>query len=158
MGRRMPGPCAARTLPGAEKDCPAHGLVPVLNRLPRSIQRRGVAAGEAVGYNQSWVAPSSARIATVSLGYADGYLRSAGNRAAVRLDGVARPVVGRISMDTLTVDVTGVAADRLSPGTLFDVLDDVQDINALAHQAGTNAYEILTNLGARYRRQYLDNP
>lgn len=121
----------------------------------RMIQWRDVAAGEAVGYNETWIAPRPSRIATVSVGYADGYLRSASNRACLRFDGIALRVVGRVSMDTVTVDVTAVDPDRLTPGALFDVLDDVQDINALAQQAGTNAYEILTSLGTRYRRHYL---
>ena len=66
-------------------------------------------------------------MATVSVRYADGYLRSASNRARLRLDGAVLPLVGRVSMD----------------------------INALAAQAGTNAFEILTSLGARCRRRYL---
>jgi alanine racemase len=69
---------------------------------------------------------------------------------------VPLPLVGRVSMDTLTVDLSGVAPERLAAGMALDVIDDVQDINALAMQAGTNAYEVLTSLGARYRRRYLE--
>jgi alanine racemase len=58
-------------------------------------------------------------------------------------------------MDTVTVDATDISPDRLVPGTPVDVINDDHDINALAAQAGTNAYEILTSLGTRYRRQYL---
>lgn len=65
------------------------------------------------------------------------------------------PLVGRVSMDTVTVDVSDVSVERLQPGALFDLIDEEQDINALAQQAGTNAYEILASLGSRYRRQYL---
>lgn len=122
------------------------------------IQWREIATGEAVGYNHTWIASRPSRIATVSIGYADGYLRIGSNRAALRLDSTTLPVVGRISMDTVTVDVTEVAPDRLIPGLLFDVLDEVQDVNVLATQVGTNAYEILTNLGSRYRRHYLNEP
>lgn len=128
---------------------------PVVRVQARLMQWRDVAAGDAVGYNHTWHATRPSRIATVSIGYADGYLRSASNRSHLRLDGVALPLVGRVSMDTVTVDVTEVASSRLVPGTLFDVIDDIQDINALAQQAGTNPYEILTSLGARYHRHYL---
>lgn len=150
-----PGAALYGVAPTIGEPNPMRTVVRIQARL---IQWRDVAAGEAVGYNHTWVAPRASRIATLSVGYADGYLRSASNRASVRLDGVAFPVVGRISMDTVTVDVTEVAPDRLAPGTPFDVVDEVQDINALAAQAGTNAYEILTSLGSRYRRHYLNEP
>lgn len=128
---------------------------PVVRVQARLIQWREIAAGEAVGYNHTWRAERCTRLATVSVGYADGYLRSASNRSQLRFGGQAVPVVGRVSMDTVTVDVTDVAIDQLLPGALFDVVDEVQDINALACAADTNAYEILTSLGARYRREYL---
>jgi alanine racemase len=128
---------------------------PVVYVQARLIQWRDIAPRDAVGYNHTWHAERPSRIATVSVGYADGYLRSASNRACLRLDGAVLPVVGRVSMDTVTVDATGVPADRLEPGTALDVIDDVHDINALAEEAGTNAYEILTSLGARYQRRYL---
>ena len=132
-------------------------MAPVVRIQARMIQWRDVPAGEPVGYNHTWRASRPSRIATVSVGYADGYLRSCSNRAQLRFDGIAVPIVGRVSMDTVTVDVGGVPVDRLIPGSLFDVLDDVQDINALANQAGTNAYEILTSIGARYRRLYTND-
>lgn len=128
---------------------------PVVGLQARLLQWREVATGEGVGYNHAWRAARPSRIATVSVGYADGYLRSLSNRARLHLAGQAVPLVGRVSMDTVTVDVTEVDPAQLVPGALFDLLDAVQDINALAAQAGTNAYEILTSLGARYERRYL---
>jgi alanine racemase len=128
---------------------------PVVRLQGRLIQTRDVAAGDGVGYNHIWHAKWPSRIATVSVGYADGYLRSLSSGARLRLHGRTLPLVGRVSMDTVTIDVTGVPEEQLHPGTLFDLIDEVQDINALAAQAGTNAYEILTNLGPRYQRQYL---
>ena len=130
-------------------------MQPVVRVQARLIQWRELPAGEAVGYNHTWRAARRTRLATVSVGYADGYLRSASNRGQLRFQGRPVPVVGRVSMDTVTVDVTDVAPEALSPGALFDVIDEVQDINALAQAAGTNAYEILTSLGARYHRHYL---
>ena len=86
------------------------------------------------------------------------YLRSASNVARLRLDSISLCLVGRVSMDTVAVDVTEIAVDRLASGTPFDVIDETQDINALAQQAGTNSYEIITSLGSRYRRHYLNEP
>jgi alanine racemase len=132
----------------------ANPMRPVVRVQARLIQWREVGAGEAVGYNHTWRAHRPTRLATVSVGYADGYLRSASNRGQLRFNGVAVPLVGRVSMDTVTVDVTDIDASQLLPGALFDVVDEVQDVNALAAEAGTNAYEILTSLGTRFRRQY----
>jgi alanine racemase len=128
---------------------------PVVRLQGRLIQWREVAAGDGVGYNHAWRAASPGRIATVSVGYADGYLRSLSNRGHLRFQGQRVPLVGRVSMDTVTVDVSGVPADSLVPGAAFDLIDEAHDINALAAEAGTNAYEILTSLGSRYARTYI---
>lgn len=116
---------------------------PVVHLQGRLIQCREVAEGECVGYNHAWRAPRASRIATVSVGYADGYLRSLSSRAQLRFEGRSLPRLGRVSLDA-----TDVPADRLQPGAAFDLIDAVQDINA---------YENLTSLGPRYRRQYLEN-
>ncbi|MEP6502243.1 MAG: alanine racemase, partial [Betaproteobacteria bacterium] len=129
-------------------------LKPVIRVQARLLQWRNVEDGAGVGYNHTWQARRATRIGTISIGYADGFLRSASNSASVRFSGRSLPVIGRVSMDTVTVDVTEVPPDLLVPGALFDVIDEIQDINELARQAGTNAYEILTSLGARYRRHY----
>lgn len=134
----------------------ANPMRPVVRVQARMIQWREVGAGESVGYNHTWQARRATRVATVSVGYADGYLRSSSNRSQLRFGGVALPLVGRVSMDTVTVDVTDIDTASLTPGTLFDVVDDVHDVNMLADEAGTNAYEILTSLGTRYRRQYVN--
>lgn len=147
-----PGAALYGVAPVANAPNPMRAVVRLQGRL---IQTREIAAGEGVGYNHIWHAKWPSRIATVSVGYADGYLRSLSSGARLRLHGRTLPLVGRVSMDTVTVDVTGVPDEHLHPGALFDLIDEVQDINALAAQAGTNAYEILTNLGPRYQRQYL---
>jgi alanine racemase len=147
-----PGAALYGVAPIANAPNPMRSVVRLQGRL---IQTRDIGAGDGVGYNHIWHAKWPSRIATVSVGYADGYLRSLSSGARLRLHGRTLPLVGRVSMDTVTVDVTGVPEEQLHPGALFDLIDDVQDINALAAQAGTNAYEILTNLGPRYQRQYL---
>jgi alanine racemase len=69
--------------------------------------------------------------------------------------GQTAPLIGRGSMDTITVDVTEMPEHQLTSGAQFDLIDSAHDINQVATEAGTNAYEILTSLGPRYRRRYL---
>lgn len=126
----------------------------VVHLSARMIQSHEIPAGQGVGYNHTWVAARPTRVATVSLGYADGFLRSLSNRGLAYLSGHRAPLIGRVSMDMVSLDVTDVPADMLTPDACFDVLGAEQDVNALAAQAGTNAYEILTSLGSRYRRVY----
>jgi alanine racemase len=116
------------------------------------VQVREVAAGETVGYANSWTAPADTRIATISAGYADGLIRAAGRPggALAFSRGQACPVVGRISMDLITVDIGPL--DHV-PDTL-DLLCAEQTVDDLAQAAGTIGYEVLTSLGARYRRRY----
>jgi alanine racemase len=115
------------------------------------IQIRDLEAGEAVGYGCTWTAPAPTRIATLGAGYADGLLRCLSNRARVWAGDVACNLVGRVSMDLLTVDVTHL---REVPEAL-SLLGAHQGIDDLAEAAGTIGYEILTALGPRYRRRYL---
>lgn len=129
-------------------------LRPVVRLQGRIIQWRTVECGEGVGYNHTWKAPHAGRVATVAVGYADGLLRSLSNHMHLRFQGQVLPLVGRVSMDTITVDVSQIHADRLVPGARFDLIDDAHDINAVANEAGTNAYEVLTSLGNRYKRNY----
>ena len=128
---------------------------PVIRLQAPIIQIRTIAPGDRVGYNHTWRASRPTRVATLSVGYADGYLRSLSNRAMVRFMGQTAPLIGRVSMDTITVDVTEMPEHQLTPGAQFDLIDSAHDINQVATEAGTNAYEILTSLGPRYRRRYL---
>ena len=115
------------------------------------IQIRDVEVGETVGYAKGWTAKRMSRIATVSGGYADGLIRAMGNRTALWAGDQKCPLVGRVSMDLVTVDVTDVAYD---PETL-DILGRNQSVDDVATAAGTIGYEILTSLGHRYKRTYL---
>ncbi|MGH6969377.1 MAG: alanine racemase, partial [Stellaceae bacterium] len=94
------------------------------------------------------------RIATVAVGYADGWLRSASDRGSAAIAGRRVPVVGRISMDLLTLDVTGIAANRVRLGAYVDLLDNSYGIDDAAETARTIGYELLTLLGRRYARIY----
>ena len=124
---------------------------PVVRLRVRVLAVRDVAAGEGVGYNAQWAAARPSRIATVSVGYADGFLRALTNRAVAFFDGRPVPLVGRVSMDLSTFDATGEPG--LHPGAWLDLLGS-GGVDALAEQAGTNGYEILTSLGPRYVRRY----
>ncbi len=114
------------------------------------IQTREVAAGEAVGYGQGFIAEADMRLATVSGGYADGLLRALSNNAVLFAGDTPCPLVGRVSMDLITVDVSHLAA----PPEALSILGPHQGIDDLAHAAGTIGYEILTSLGPRYQRDY----
>ena len=129
-------------------------MQPVVRLLGRVLQLRDVDAGMAVGYGGTDRAATRRRVATVAAGYADGYLRAAGAPRAVYLDAMALPVIGRVSMDLITVDVTAAPAHRVRPGTMLELIGANNPPDDLANAAGTIAYEILTGLGRRYRRHY----
>ena len=126
---------------------------PVVRLSLPVIQTRSIAAGEFVGYSATWTADSPRRIATVAAGYADGILRSLSSPSGVQMfaGDIACPVVGRVSMDLITVDVTGL--DVVPPA--LDLICPQQPIDKVADCAGSIGYEILTSLGARYPRTYL---
>ena len=124
---------------------------PVVRLALPVIQTRAVAPGEAVGYGAAWTAERPSVIATVSAGYADGLHRALGRGGVALYAGdTACPLVGRVSMDLLTVDVTELAT---VPAEL-EILNARQGVDALAGIAGTIGYEILTSLGDRYERVY----
>lgn len=114
------------------------------------IQIRDLAPGETAGYGNSWAARRPSRIATLGAGYADGLMRAMGGAAQVFAGGVACPLVGRVSMDLLGVDVTDLAEDP----THMSILCPEQGVDSLARAAGTIGYEVLTSLGPRYARMY----
>ena len=122
---------------------------PVIELELPVVQLRDVAAGEVVGYGNSWQAERPSRIATVSGGYADGLFRALTGRFTLYAGDVPCPVVGRVSMDLLTVDVTDCQGDP----QVLSVIGPHQGIDDLATQARTIGYEVLTQLGRRYRRR-----
>jgi len=128
------------------------GLKAVSLALP-VIQTREVAAGEAVGYGCNWRASQPSIVATVAAGYADGLSRALSGRATLWAGDIPCPLIGRVSMDLITVDVSHL---EVIPDTL-DILGPSQCVDALAAVAGTIGYEILTSLGARYQRRYLES-
>ncbi|SDW95969.1 alanine racemase [Litoreibacter albidus] len=129
---------------------PFAGAKPVVGLDLPVIQTRTVDPGEAVGYAQSYVADSKRVIATVSGGYADGLIRAMSSTATLYAGETPCPLVGRVSMDLITVDVTHL--DDVP--THLSILGPQQSVDQLADAAGTIGYEILTSLGHRYTRSY----
>ena len=133
-------------------------LSPVLRVQSRILQLREVPAGTTVGYGATYSAKSDTRIATVGTGYADGYPWSLGNRGIASVGGHRVPVVGRVSMDLITLDVSGVPDELVQPGCMVDLIGPNISLEEVAERAGTINYEILTRLGQRARRKFLGGP
>jgi alanine racemase len=130
---------------------PFDNAEPVVRLSLPVIQIREIPAGETVGYGNSWTAPAPSRIATLGAGYADGLIRAMTGKARVWHGSTPCPVLGRVSMDSMGVDVTHLPD---MPDAL-DILCPSQGVDVLAAMAGTIGYEILTALGHRYRRDYI---
>ena len=133
---------------------PYDAAIPAVTLSLPVIQTREVAPGESVGYGFAWVAERPSVIATVAAGYADGLPRTLSNRAQLWDGDTACPLVGRVSMDMITVDITDLAEVPKS----LDILGPNQSIDVLADIAGTIGYELLTTLGNRYTRRYQERP
>ena len=133
---------------------------PVASLRARVVSLRTVKAGESVSYGAEWVAPRDARIATIGFGYADGLPRVVQGKARVLIGGRRYPLVGRITMDMVLADVTDAAVpvalgDRVTlVGTDGDETITWDD---LAGWAGTNTYEMLSRLGRRVERLYVED-
>jgi alanine racemase len=123
------------------------------------MQVRTIAEGDTVGYGATWQAQRDSRIAILGAGYKDGVPRALSSRA---VDGPAQlfiggrrcPVIGRVSMDMMAIDVTGLPADSVRRGTRAEILGRNISIDEAAAWAGTISYELLTRLGSRYARLY----
>ncbi len=125
---------------------------PTVRLRARVLAVRDVPAGTGVGYNATWRATGQSRIATAAIGYADGLHRSLSNRGRAFFDGTPVPLVGRVSMDLTTFDVT--QAPGVVPGAWLEIIGPAQTPDDLAVAAATNGYEVLTSLGRRFHRIY----
>lgn len=121
----------------------------------RIVQVRSVCEGDVVGYGAHHVCAGERRIATVAIGYADGWLRSLSGRGQAAIDGAIVPVVGRVSMDSMGLDVTGIAPERVVPGAEVELMGATLTVDDVAADAGTIGYEVLTRLGRRFHRRYV---
>jgi len=120
----------------------------------RILQLRRVDSGETVGYGATFRAGRPSHLATIGLGYADGLMRAIGNKGSGVIAGVRAPVVGRVSMDLVTLDVTDAPRDAVRLGADVEFLGDTISLDEFASLAGTASYEVLTSLGHRMPRHY----
>jgi alanine racemase len=135
-------------------------VAPVVRVEARILQIRDVAPGQTVGYSATYKVERPSRIATVSAGYADGYFRTASaangkSGGAVAFRERLAPVVGRVSMDLITVDVTDLNNPAPQRGDLVELIGPALSLESVGQRAGTIGYEVLTNLGRRFDRVYV---
>jgi alanine racemase len=143
-----------------------YGIAPITNqpnpmrqvvRLQAKIlQVRRVDAGTTVGYGATHRFARPSRLATIGVGYADGFMRSLSNRGGAYVGDRRAPIVGRVSMDLLTIDISDIQEREAQVGSWVDLIGPHNPVDTVAAEAGTIGYEILTNLGRRYHRRYLD--
>jgi alanine racemase len=130
---------------------------PVVKAEARVLQVRDVEAGAAAGYGATWTASGPCRLATLSIGYADGFSRllgSAQGAGRICINGHSAPIAGRVSMDLLIVDVSQLPQDAVKRGDFAQLIGPEVPLEEVAARAGTIGYEVLTSLGDRYARHY----
>ncbi len=128
----------------------AGSIQPVVRLSVRILQVRELEAGDRVGYNGTFICPEPMNVATVSIGYADGYLRAFGDNGTASSQGRELPAIGRVSMDLVILDIS--IAPGLKEGDWVEMNYDLAD----ASQAtGLSQYELLTNLGTRFERRWI---
>ena len=130
-------------------------MLPVISLKIPVIQIRTIRAGSKVGYNGTYQYPHAGRFATIAAGYADGILRSLSNKGQVRFKDFKLPIIGRISMDLMTIDITSLPEHLMQEGDEVELIGSHQPIDDVASFAGTISYEMLTSLGNRYQREYI---
>jgi alanine racemase len=129
-------------------------LIPVATLEAPILQLRRIGPGDTVGYGATWQADRAKTLATVALGYADGFLRAGSSRGFAILGGAVCPIVGRVSMDLITLDVTA-AGKAAKVGAMAQFLGRGAPIDAQAQALDTISYELLTGLGERFERVYV---
>jgi len=130
---------------------PMRGVVTLTAPL---VQVRSIDRGDTVGYGATYSASGPRRLGIAAMGYADGLMRSLSNRGQGVIAGVKCPIVGRVSMDLVTLDVTSVPEGAAHPGTAVEFIGPNQSVDELARAACTLPYEIYTRLGFRIDRSY----
>ncbi len=146
--------------PFADRSAAELDLEPVMTLAARVVATRRIAAGDSVGYGGAWTAGRETTIATLPLGYADGIPRSLLARGEVHLAGAMRPIVGRVSMDSVCIDAGDAPVEVGDVATVFGRTPEGERIPVedLAQAAGTIGYELLVGVGARVPRIAADGP
>ncbi|RVB79454.1 alanine racemase [Mesorhizobium sp. M6A.T.Cr.TU.014.01.1.1] len=128
-------------------------MLPVVRLQAKVIQTRSLDKGAGVGYGHIFHVTEPLAAATISLGYADGWHRRAAS--AAWFENVPLPFLGRVSMDSIVLDISALPPDRLKAGDLVELIGPSQTVDQAAGHAGTIGYEILTSLGHRFHRRYV---
>lgn len=128
-------------------------MLPVVRLQAKVIQTRSVVTGAGIGYGHTVVTGDATNLATISLGYADGWRRRAA--ASAYFDGVRLPFIGRVSMDSIILDISDLPEGRLRAGDMVEMIGPSQTLDEVAGFSGTIAYEVLTSLGHRFHRRYI---
>src|SRR5690606_35169221 len=136
---------------------PKNEIVPVLTLSARVIQVRDIDRGAAVGYGGTYIAQGPMRVATIAVGYADGWFRALSNKGSAFFGDTRLPIIGRVSMDSITLDVGALPEGTLKLGSLVELIGPHQRLEDVARDCDTIPYEILTALGNRYARVYVDS-
>lgn len=131
----------------------ANPMRQVVRLSARIIQLRDVSDTAGIGYGHTALATKPTCLATISLGYADGWRRNAATAAF--LNGTRLPFIGRVSMDSIILDVTDCPSGSIGEGDWVDLVCDEQTVDQVAAASGTIGYEVLTGLGRRFHRRYL---
>lgn len=127
----------------------------VISLKSKIIQKRIIYKDDTVGYGGTFKAKNKMLIGTLPIGYADGFFRSFSNRGSFYLLGKKVPIIGRISMDLTTIDLTSLRNKNLDKNVLVEVIGNKNNVNHLSKIISTISYEILTSLGKRYQRRYI---
>lgn len=122
----------------------------------RVLQIRAIQAGDSVGYGAGYTAAHPMTLATVAAGYADGLMRSIAARGRAAIAGYFVPYAGRISMDLTVLDVTSLPANVVARGSAVEFMGDTVTLEEVADAAGTITHEVLTSIGPRVHRHYID--
>jgi len=147
-----PGVALYGANPTSDKPNPMQDVVELKGKI---MQVDTLDKGTTVGYGSAYITSRTERIAKIAIGYADGYPRNLGGIAEAAIGGKRVPVVGRISMDMLTVDITDINENISRVGDFVYLIGGGITLDEVAAKAGTIPYEILTSLGHRYHRNYL---
>ncbi|NTF34019.1 alanine racemase [Rhizobium skierniewicense] len=140
---------------GAPSSARPNPMKPVVRLDVAVVQTRTVPADTLVGYGGTLRTSTETRLATIAAGYADGLPRALSNRGAAYFNGVRLPIAGRVSMDSISIDISALPEGTLTHGSLVQIIGPDQSLEEIARDADTIAYEILTGLGQRYSRTYI---
>ena len=135
----------------------ATALRPVVRLQAPVLQVQSVPPGEGVGYGLTAARARARRIATIGIGYADGWARTLTGRGGAWFKTARLPIVGAISMDSLAIDASDPGADTLTEGDMVELIGPSQSLATVADEAGTIPYEVLVRLGQRLRRIYIND-